>query len=194
MKIGSHNSWSYGEPKEWWMKPFFFVARCQKLDIKEQYERGVRLFDLRLRFDGHMAYVCHGLMKYEHDFMEDLRWLDEKGDVTVRVLLETSKPNMEQQVAFSWFCNRINQGFTRIRFFGGQRKFDWKKVYKGFGKDVGVVDRYSSTTSLFPSTWKGEFWRILDDWCPWIYAKLRNKKNLKEYADKDVILLMDFVE
>ena len=34
------------------MKPFRFMARCQDVDIKTQYEKyNVRYFDLRINFD-----------------------------------------------------------------------------------------------------------------------------------------------
>ena len=51
MILGSHNSWSYLPPKHWWMWPIHFMAKCQRVDIREQYEKyGVRCFDLRVRW------------------------------------------------------------------------------------------------------------------------------------------------
>ena len=51
MILGSHNSWSYLPPKHWWMWSFHFMAKCQRVDIREQYEKyGVRCFDLRVRW------------------------------------------------------------------------------------------------------------------------------------------------
>ena len=44
MILGSHNSWSYLPPKHWWMWPFHFMAKCQRVDIREQYEKyGVKV-------------------------------------------------------------------------------------------------------------------------------------------------------
>ena len=90
MVIGSHNSWSYLTPIKWWMRPFAFMARCQRIDIQKQYEMGVRCFDLRLRLGKRsVAYIAHGLVEYNYTLSQllwDLTWLDQKGDCYVRVM------------------------------------------------------------------------------------------------------------
>ena len=65
--LGAHNSLTYLRPKKWWMVPFHWMARCQGVDYKEQYEKyGVRLFDLRIWFsdDTREIVVCHGVMTF----------------------------------------------------------------------------------------------------------------------------------
>ena len=52
MLLGSHNSLSYLSPMKWYMIPFHFMAKCQSVDYKTQYEKyGIRLFDIRLWFN-----------------------------------------------------------------------------------------------------------------------------------------------
>ena len=66
MIVGSHNSWSYLPSKKWWMAPFKFMAKCQDLNIIEQYEIGVRCFDLRVRFNKKGEFILgHGFMQYD---------------------------------------------------------------------------------------------------------------------------------
>lgn len=90
MILGSHNSWSYLSAKDWYMKPFRFIAQCQDLDIKQQYELGVRCFDLRVQFDKKNIYVVHGFMKFKISFSklcEDLEWLSNMEEqVYIRIL------------------------------------------------------------------------------------------------------------
>ena len=50
---------------------------------------------------------------------------------------------------------------------------------------------YSSNTSLFKSS--NKFLRIIDDLCPWIYAKLMNRKNMKKYKDSEQYISVDFI-
>ena len=67
-------------------------------------------------------------------------------------------------------------------------------MYEFTNEDIPtLVDRYSSTTSLFESD--NKFLRIIDDLYPKLYAKLRNKKNFKEFDEgPNDYLFVDFVE
>lgn len=51
MKLASHNSMTYLPIKKWWLKPFRFIAQCQNKTIEEQYQAGVRMFDIRIAFN-----------------------------------------------------------------------------------------------------------------------------------------------
>lgn len=193
--LGSHNSWSFG-PTKWYIPSF--VCRCQKLNIQEQYNAGVRLFDLRLRMSDYYHWgVSHGSAFFKINFFEDLKWLNEKGDCYVRIVLEyNKKPDFSSWIEnyFCEVCEFYELTFPKIKFFGGNRKWDWNIVYKFKNPDEPLLDRYSSTTSLFKSD--NKFLRIIDDWWPWLYAKLRNKKIVKEYNENgpfDKWLFIDFV-
>ena len=67
-------------------------------------------------------------------------------------------------------------------------------MYEFINEDIPtLIDRYSSTTSLFNSD--NKFLRIIDDLYPKLYAKLRNKKNFKEFDEcPNDYLFVDFVE
>lgn len=201
MNIGSHNSLSYKYPEKWWMRPFHFVAKCQNVDFIQQYNLGVRVFDLRIAFgsDGFVQ-VKHGYMVFKVSglYLDSfLKFLDEKGDCYLRVILEfNSKPKDidYQEYRFKQTCEFLEKAYSNIKFFGGNRKYDWKVIYEFKNKDVPtLVDRYSSTTSLFKSD--NKFLRIVDDIWPWLYARLMNKKNFAEFDknSKDY-LFTDFVD
>ena len=70
--LGSHNSWSYLPVRKWWMKPLTFAAKCQDLNIKDQYNiYNVRCFDLRIRFDENDGLiVAHGIIEYDINIIE----------------------------------------------------------------------------------------------------------------------------
>lgn len=182
--IASHNSWTFATPKKWWMKLIKFTAKCQNKNIQEQYALGVRLFDLRLKGRN----VCHGLIEYDIDFMTDLLWLNGKGDAYVRVLCE--RDGYEDY--FKNIMNILIGTCKNIQFLGGQRKSDWKKLVEL--PDVGVIDRYSSTTSLFPY-FKSKFFAVLDDLWPWLYSYVTRKQRASWKKEFDgTWLMMDFVE
>lgn len=49
MIIGTHNSGSGERSRRWWMRLLVPFARTQEVGVLEQYGRGVRWFDLRVR-------------------------------------------------------------------------------------------------------------------------------------------------
>lgn len=192
MIIGSHNAWSYLQPNKWYMYPFIWVAKCQRRNIKDQYNLfGVRCFDLRIRFDKHdVPVICHGLMEYKYsyeDLLEDLKWLQSKGDVKIRLLLELrgikkDKWNNQKRL-FNTFYNVILKiFFPTIEFIGGRSLPDWNKIIKTVAEPDEIED-YASVSNP----------KYIDDWIPILYAQWHNKIARKKEYNKD-ILLLDFVD
>ena len=35
--FGSHNSWTFIRPIKWYMKPLYFIAKCQDVDADDTY-------------------------------------------------------------------------------------------------------------------------------------------------------------
>lgn len=194
IKLASHNSWSYAKP-QWYIPPF--MIRCQKLTVREQYAAGVRMFDLRLKSNNYRWKAAHGMALFGDGYMADLDYLNGQGDCYVRVLLEYNKKPKDYEticILFYQECHYMKKKFPNITFFGGQRKWDWEYVFYFGNPYPDIIDRYSSTTSLFPSGIK--FLKFIDDLWPWLYAKLRNRKSVKEYIAKgyfDKWLMLDFI-
>ena len=184
MKLASHNSWSYLPPMKWWMRPFAFMAKCQSKTIREQYEAGVRLFDLRVRFNKEGYFIlAHGLMEYRLGTLwESLNYLNEKKDCYVRVLLETSESDTKQEKRFRCWCDSTSFQFDDITFIGGQRKFDWEKVYDFKTKEPAMTGFFSSMDGC-----------KLNDLWPWLWARIHNKEVLDAYKDYDGWVMMDFI-
>ncbi len=49
-KLGTHNSMTYMKPRTTQMLAMWPFAKCQSMTYTEQYDFGVRFFDLRIRF------------------------------------------------------------------------------------------------------------------------------------------------
>ena len=203
--IGSHNSLSYIKPKAWYLHPFHFMAKCQQVDYKAQYEKhDVRIFDIRVWFSktGTLQ-VRHGMDIFNitpDEVYTFLKYLNRKKDCYIRVWLEEDMFNRKSKQAptaeayFCRFCKAIEKKYKNIRFFGGKRKFDEKTLYTFSNQDIPqLIDRYSSTTSMFSTD--NRFLRIVDDLWPWLYAKTHNRKNYRKYTQNHngKWLLMDFV-
>ena len=188
--IGSHNSWSYLPVKGWKWKLLKFTAKCQKYDIKKQYELGVRCFDLRVRFNERtrQLQVCHNFIIFDIDRKQldkDLEWLNEKGDVYIRVLLDVRSKKLLTEYTkqiFRSYCCRIEDTYRNIKFWCGRNLVDWEVTYKFLRPELTTDDKYASVA--LP--------KIIDDWWPWFYAWRNNSNIIIDGTDKDV-LLMDFV-
>ena len=202
MVLGSHNTLSYLTPSKWYKRPFKWMAKCQNKSYDWQYDNGVRLFDLRVRFsDWHELIVCHGNMEYkftQYNLKQFLRYLNRKKDCYLRVIYEVNNnKDILKNIKEYWFkdfCRNVEDTYKDVVFFGGNRKYDWKQIFKFLTEEKApkLIDRYSSTTSLFKSN--NRFLRIIDDLWPWLYAKLNNSKNYNLYKDTKDCLFIDFVD
>ena len=188
MILQAHNSWSYLKPKVWWLRPFAFMARCQSKDIFEQYEKyGVRCFDLRVKIkkNGEVV-VAHGELAYKitrDELMKHLKFINDK-ECIVRVFHEVRRSGQYTEDAvsrFKEFCSELEVRFPKIKFYGGRNLYNWGIDYK--------FEYNPSEDSIYSSVMNPKW---IDDWFPWIYAKLNNRKILANGTDKD-ILAIDFV-
>lgn len=194
-KLASHNTWSYLKPKRWWMRPFSFMARCQKADIRRQWTEGVRCFDLRVRFDSDgEPFLCHGLMRYEGDVNTMLYELNTYASeahemALVRVMLEDNILSDVgfQESQYAYFCHRIETAplFTHLRFFGGWTKAGWRDriIYEFSGIEPSIVEKHSSVCGDY-------FFSAL---YPKAYAKKHNEEARKMDFSPH-FLMIDFVE
>lgn len=202
MILGSHNSMSYKSIRQWWLKPFFWAARCQSASLFDQFVfYGVRVFDFRVRFNksGDITFA-HGPIEYTGTVPNYLTILDHMASkfkdqpTYCRIILECNARMKDQDLQdehFCYFCEDMEQKFKNIIFFGGNRKYDWKKLYNFASQGPSLDDKYSSTTIL---SGENNYTKLakLDDLWPWLYAKLNNKKNKRKGTDKDC-LFIDFV-
>ena len=200
MELATHNTMSYRKLKQFWAKLIQFIARCKSDDYKKQYELGAKGFDLRLFWDkDDKLEFRHGIVSYNADDIDEiLEYANEHG-IYLRIMLEIRDYNVnkidnldELKQKFIDFCTQIEAKYPSIKFYGGKTVNDWKTIYEFKNKpDIKEVSLYSSVTSLFNSNSK--FLRIIDDLCTWIYARLRNKKNINAYKDSDCTLVVDFI-
>lgn len=186
--IGTHQSLTYAKPLQWFMKPFHFVARCQKRDYEEQYKLGVRLFDIRIKPYKGTWKVAHGSMIFDIDLHEVLNYLDNMGDCIVQISLEyNSKPKNADKLIddFVKEVQNLINNYPNIKFYGFRTKWNWIKTYSYKGEpDVNMLQLVSSTTG-----------NKLDDWCPSIYTKVFKKdiERIEQYLKPDVYLSVDFI-
>jgi hypothetical protein len=171
------------------MRLIAFAARCQRVDIRTQYIKyGVRCFDLRIRFDEKgIPIVAHGIVEYskfDEFTMEDLRWIDSKGDCCVRMIHEarTKEQYGHNADRFEFVSKIVLELFQHTGFWCGRNLYNWQKDFD-FSEDPSCEETYGSVI-------EGKKW--LYGWWPWLYAVTHNKRIKAKGTDKD-ILLIDYV-
>lgn len=200
MKLTTHNTMSYQKPKQLWAKIIPFVARCQSVDYIKQYELGAVGFDLRLFWDkkGNLEFR-HGIVSYPADNIWEVLDFIRYHNLYVRILFELRSYNKkhiknidELKNKFREFCKEIEDKYPTVKFYGGCATCDWEQLYV-FKNDEHIpeIGLYSSNTSLFKSP--NKILSVIDDLCPWIYAKLMNRKNMEKYKDSEQYISIDFI-
>lgn len=200
MNIGTHNSFTYLPVRQWWLKLFAFVARCQRVDFLKQIELGATFLDMRIRFDKDgMPVICHGLTEFKHDntFIQDVfKECQKIGGITIRIVLEINKRDSYQEYLFKDFCENAENKYTNINFVGGNNRNDWlveNPIYRFKKQLPELVNRYSSSTSLFTSA--NYILKKIDDWIPFYYANRFNKFSLqREMLNKEAYMVIDFID
>lgn len=189
---GSHNTMTYLPIKNWWLFPGLLIARCQKHNIEEQFKNGARVFDLRIYFNTKSKQweFAHGLIDFKSK--ETLYWVvwrlaqlkkTTQDDVYVRIILE--KWTSESQCYyFSDVCAAYELKYPKLKFIGGNRKGDWKKLY------IFKTDVPDSLNNQWVSS-MAEDARWYEKAFPFLYARRMNKKNKIKMKEK--LNLFDFV-
>lgn len=184
--LGSHNSLSYLLIKGWMkiLKPW---TACQSLNVEEQWNKGVRYFDIRLRKDneGNWCY-CHNralftYMEPDDDIIEFLI----KKKAYIRIMLDVrSKPKKnaeEYKDEFFELCNYLIAKGMQIDSI--IVNYEWKEQYN---RKIQQDEYHSSVSAPWYKYILGTKW----------FAKNHNKDKVNsEYLkDDDKVLMLDFIE
>lgn len=160
MIYGTHNSLSYLKPRQWWLRPVAWIARCQDMTIEEQLMYGVRYFDIRVKFRNNIAISGHGLMDYDIPVYAVLREIQKHAEneasknpylekVVVRILLEDRKGHRDR---FREFVQNCMERFPLIQFTGGYRTRPYEQIVKL--EETYEWHRYKLYSEPFAENWK----------------------------------------
>ena len=114
LKIATHNS-ATGEKGRgflsWLLTPF---AKTQSKTIKEQYEAGCRLFDIRVKLHRGQFVCAHGLWNTKRTAEDIINELNNFDDIVfVEIMYEG---NNKKQEAFERFIRYIKSTYTHINY------------------------------------------------------------------------------
>lgn len=205
MKLASHNSLSYVKPKRWWEKLINFTAKCQLYDIEAQYQKGVRLFDIRVRRDdssygAYSAKSGHGLITYNICIIDVLYVLDslstKEDPVYIQLNLENRK--QEEDKDFIWFeelFKTFAKDYSNLIFCGGYAKHPWRKIVDCEDPTIDQKNWEFMNFKWQPTTKEKikRFFANLFHFSPKYWAKKDNQKYKSAGTSAD-FLMLDFIQ
>lgn len=178
-QIISHNSHTYMKPAKLWMKAINWTAKCQDKTIEQQYDMGIRFFDIRIRYNNNgTVKLVHGLVEYKGSFENVMNFLSSKGDCTLRIMLD-DRHNSDTKIQTELLKNNAEnyKNTYNIALINIARLSDGKLIYD-FNNPMPPVDSQYSSAS--------------DHKIAGIYPKLWHK--MHDYTDTDKQYIMrDFV-
>lgn len=197
-KIISHNTFSCLPVRQWWLRPFAWMARCQDEDDLTQI-LDCAGFDVRVRFHRDKPVLAHGLAEFDlsgeaadvihllsvvNFFI--LKWPKQK-PFYVRVLLETTPfmtryQRARQKELFWVFCDTLKDKYPNITFYGGWPRDEWRqKVYDFQTQEPDVTEMHGSVSGCKLNCLRLKSW-----------AKKHNREIIE--GAKTEYVMLDYVE
>lgn len=168
-KIGTHNSATGEKGKGWlsWLVTPF--AKCQSKTIREQYNAGCRMFDIRVKWVDGCFRCAHGLWTSERFAYGILQELNNLGKCIVILTYEGSL-NGYQEKNFIESVMLMKAAFPNITWREISVKKGWRNIIPSETqekntKDFATIDK-SIIFALCP--------------IPWIWKKLGKKHTFNE--------------
>lgn len=186
--IGSHNSMSY-LPIRGWRKVLAPWARCQNLTLQQQYELGVRYFDIRIKKINDVWHFVHNnadLGLYAHH-IEEILLLSMRPDTWFRFILDERKTPCNPVEYKADFLHTIQRLIDRhVNIDSAIVFWEWKEYQKG--KVIRQLEYHTSVISPWYKYILGTKW----------FAKAYNSKaeedNKWTAQSNTDVLLLDYVQ
>lgn len=170
LKIATHNS-ATGERGQgllsYLVTPF---TKTQSKTIKEQYEAGCRMFDIKVKLIDNVWYCAHGIWhtkRNAEDILKEINNFPDKCYVTL-----TYEGDKDNTYEFSTFADRVQFYLTNINWGGVAIKCD---------KDTNICNTKYDYIQPYPSNWPatrrgflpldGTSWHLLLP-IPWLWKKI----------------------
>lgn len=187
--IGSHNTMSYLPPKNLWGVITIPWSRCQSKTLQEQYDAGVRFFDIRVcKIKGAWHYV-HNKVDYDKADLQALTdFFKSHADTYLRLIYDLrSTPKDEKAQKKSFYSEVVypilTNTWVRITYI---TFWDWEISYT-HTSSVVEIESHASVSAKWYQYILGTKW----------FAKHNNHKAKELYAgvvkSERMAVLIDFV-
>jgi hypothetical protein len=185
-KIATHDSATGEKPKNFLSFIFSPFAKTQTKTIKEQYEYGCRMFDIRVKYVNNEWHCAHGLWYSKRtalDILEEINNFEETCYVTI-----TYEGNKDNIFVYTEFIKYIEKHFNHFVLGGVAIKY---------GEKANLFKVVYDYIQPYPKNWPpskqgfkaldGKTWHILIPipylWKKIYYNKPQFEENVFTYVD-----------
>ena len=199
--IASHDSFTYLKPKNPLFNLISIFWKCQKLDITEQYNLGVRIFDVRVYRYKNQWGVAHGMVHFDFYFKSLLTlceyFIKNYPDSYIRIYLEDNVNNKNENIKeiFLKETEYVKSIFKDIIWEIGTH-FPWITYYRNDKLPCDNIKEYYC--HLFNwNTDKGFWYNIKHfDWSSWclpLFAKKHNPQLTTKMKYSTTMHILDYI-
>lgn len=199
--IASHDSYTYQKAKNPLMNLISIFWKCQKLDIQNQYDLGVRIFDVRVYKNNKGKWgTAHGTAHFKQSFDSIVSICEyfktQFPGSFIRIYLEDNVKNNNELKEL--FLKEADEAFTKyfdILWEIGTH-VPWITYYRNPDFQMSIKEYYChlfnwNTDKDFIYNLKNIDW---SSWCLPLYAKKHNPIITQEMInDPNIMYLMDYV-
>lgn len=143
--IGSHDSYTCCKSTSWWYNHCKKFWKTQKRSVEEQYQWGVRLFDIRVCRDGEIWRTCHGVVNLTKCFKTLREICDYMStscpEAIYRIILEKGVENEFKQQALN----------NAVAAMEKPKKVSVKNPLNG---GIGIDKINKTLCDLYPNLWR----------------------------------------
>lgn len=180
--IGSHNSLSYLPPKNLWGKITRPWNKCQDKNIREQYEAGIRYFDIRINlYDDDKWHFVHNKVDFGPTY--NLIWeFIAKRKIPIRLIYDQrSKPKDVNYkiICFKTYINILTEKYG-VDIDSAITYWDWKEYSIA---DIDIKEYHASVSAKWYQYILGCKWFALMYPCTFKHSIVSNNS----------VLLLDYV-
>lgn len=183
--IGSHNTLSYLPPENLCGKITRLWNKCQDKNIREQYEAGVRYFDIRINLYNDRWHFVHNKVDFGHTYY--LIWeFIAKHKIPIRLIYDQrSKPkDVNYKIArFRTYINILTEKYG-VDIDSAITYWDWKEYRI---PDINIKEYHASV--------KAKWYQYILG-CKWFankYNAFAKTFNIEYKACPNRVLLLDYV-
>ncbi len=186
--IGSHNTFSYLSPVNFWGKITKLWSKCQDKTFAEQYNSGIRYFDIRVKRINSNWHFVHNNVDYgliNFDFLDYLK--DKNCYLRIIYDLRHFPSDLNEDEEKSKFIDLIEYIRDNSHIIGFIAITYWNWDTYVVGKLLNIAEFHASVSAPWYQYILGTKW-----WANKNNNKIKTK--YKEFInDSDNVMLLDFI-
>lgn len=187
-KIATHDSATGEKPGNILSRLVIPFARTQSKTIREQYDAGCRLFDIRVKNAGGRICCAHGLFVTRRTAVDILKEINDFPEQCYVYLTYEGRLDKEQTATFSKAVKRWKEMYQRILWGHVCVKYTDSKLFVKYGKILQPTCIEPPTRQGFLPL-DGKTWQTYLP-IPWLWKKIYHNK---QEFDKQVFTFVDFL-